>query len=87
MPPVAVATEAMAAPGRDVTPAGSPRRRGPAAVVIVLVTLIIAAAVVAVIVATQRNGGTSGNGVKHGKPRLDQPLERDVRRLENLVNK
>ena len=86
MPPVAVQTQAMAAPaGAGVTPVAT-GRRGPSRAVVVVLLLVVAAVAAAVIVAVQRSGSGSGGSVKHGKPRLQQPLERDVRHLENLVH-
>ena len=85
MPPIAAETQAVRSAPGDVVTAPPHRRRSPAALVVVLVVAIIAAVVVAVVVATQQDNG--GNGVKHGKPKLDQPLERDVRQLENLVHR
>ena len=61
------------------------RRRGPAGIVVVIVLLIAAATIAAVIVALRHNNTVSGAGVHHGKPTLRQPLEHDVRQLENLV--
>lgn len=62
------------------------RRRGPTAIVVVLVLVLAAGVAVAVVLATG-NGNGGGGSVKHGKPRLHQPLERDVRQLENLVHR
>jgi eukaryotic-like serine/threonine-protein kinase len=82
LPPVASYTQAMPAPApTTVTPARG--RRGPA--VVVVIVLIVVAAAAAVIVATMRSDNNSGGAVQHGKPRLHQPLERDVRQLEKLV--
>jgi eukaryotic-like serine/threonine-protein kinase len=77
---------ALMQPARAPAPV-APARRRPAPVVIVTALLIVAAVVVAVVIATQRNTSTSGTSVKHGTPTLPQPLERDVRRLENLVHR
>ncbi|MDQ1706654.1 MAG: eukaryotic-like serine/threonine-protein kinase [Frankiaceae bacterium] len=78
-PMPAAATQAVAMPVR---------RRGPSAAVIVVALLVVAAIAVAVVVATGRGGGSgSGTAVHHGKPTLRQPLERDLRRLEDLVQK
>jgi hypothetical protein len=77
---------ALMQPARVPAPV-APRRRRPAPVVIVTALLIAAAVVVAVVIVTQRNTSTSGTSVKHGTPTLQQPLERDVRRLENLVHR
>jgi serine/threonine protein kinase len=78
-PMPAAATQAVAMPAR---------RRGPSAAVIVVALLVVAAIAVAVVVATGRGGGSgSGTAVHHGKPTLRQPLERDLRRLEDLVQK
>lgn len=82
MPPAAGATQAMPVPMS--TSVMSPTARRGRAVVVVIV-LIVVAAVAAVIVATMRSVNNSGSSVKHGKPHLQQPLERDVRHLENLV--
>jgi serine/threonine protein kinase len=62
------------------------RRRGPSGLVIALVVLLAAAVVAAILVAVNQSGddGTDTT-VKHGKPRLEQPLERDLRELEELV--
>jgi serine/threonine protein kinase len=77
---------ALMQPARQPAPVAR-RRRGPAPVVIVTALLVVAAVVVAVVIATQRNSSSPGTSVKHGKPILQQPLERDVRRLENLVHR
>lgn len=84
MPPVAVATQAMAAPA--VTSPVGPVRRGPSRAAVVVIVLVVAAIAAAVIVAVQRSGNSSSGSVKHGNPHLQQPLERDVRHLENLVH-
>jgi serine/threonine protein kinase len=86
MPPMSVATEAVAMPAAEtgtITPA-RPSRRGPAALVIALVLVLVAGVAVAIVLAT-RNDNSGGSQVRHGKPKLDQPLERDLRRLEDLV--
>lgn len=82
MPPLAASTQAMPAPmPTSVTTA--PPRRG--RTVVVVIGLIVVAVVAAVIVATTRSANHSSGTVKHGKPHLHQPLERDVRQLEKLV--
>lgn len=93
MPPIA-ATQALSGPTETalMQPARTPapvarRRRRPAPVVIITGLLIVAAVVVAVVIATQRNTSSSGTHVTHGTPTLRQPLERDVRRLEDLVHR
>lgn len=92
MPPIA-ATQALSRPSETalMQPAAAGpvarRRRRPAPVAIITGLLIVAAVVVAVIIATQRNTSSSGTHVKHGTPTLRQPLERDVRRLEDLVHR
>ena len=48
-------------------------------------TQIVAAVVAGVLVAVNRNQDTTDTTVKHGKPKLEQPLEGDVRDLEELV--
>ena len=86
MPPAAVSTQAMPAPTPAPMPASvstAPQRRGRA--VVVVIGLIVIAVVAAVIVATTRSADHSSGTVKHGKPKLHQPLERDVRQLEKLV--
>ena len=92
MPPPVGATQAMPRSTESTVasrPAPAPvsaRRRGPTPTVIVVVLLIAAAAAVAVVIAVQRSGN-SGGSVKHGTPHLQQPqLERDMRRIENLVH-
>jgi hypothetical protein len=71
-------------PGADAGPVR--RRRGPSGVVIAVVLLLAAAVVAAVLIAVNRpsDDGTDTT-VKHGKPRLEAPLERDLRELEELV--
>jgi serine/threonine protein kinase len=91
MPPLFAATQVSpVATGTSVasgaTFAARRSRRGPAAIVIVVALLLVAAVAVAVVLATRDNGGGSGTSVRHGKPRLHQPLERDLRRLEDLVH-
>jgi hypothetical protein len=88
MPPATEATQAMtpAPAARPAAPAPVRRRRGPAPGVLVLVGLLLAAAVVAVVFALRSSDSGSGSGVRHGRPHLEQPLEKDVRRLENLVH-
>jgi serine/threonine protein kinase len=85
LPPATVATQAMPAAPATVTPASAPARRGPSRAVVAVVLLVVVAVAAAVIVAVQRSGDSTGN-VKHGKPKLHQPLERDIRHLENLVH-
>lgn len=90
LPPLAGSTQVMQTAAATTPPVGPPgavvrRRRGPAVVVVVLVLLLAAAAAVAV-VATNHKSNSSGTTVQHGTPRLPQPLERDLRRLENLVH-
>jgi hypothetical protein len=85
LPPVAAATQIV----ETVPPApvAASRRRGPTAVVVVIALLVAVAVAVAVVVATRGNNGGSGNtAVHHGQPTLRQPLERDLRRLEDLVH-
>jgi serine/threonine protein kinase len=82
MPPVATHTQAMPAPAPAAVTTTRPRRGRAVVAVIVLIVVAVAAAV---IVATMRSTNGSGGTAKHGKPRLHQPLERDVRHLENLV--
>jgi hypothetical protein len=38
------------------------------------------------VLATRQSDNGDGSQVRHGKPKLDQPLERDLRRLEDLVH-
>jgi hypothetical protein len=52
---------------------------------VVVIGLIVVAVVAAVIVATMRSADHSSGTVRHGKPKLHQPLEHDVRQLEKLV--
>ncbi|MDQ1694772.1 MAG: eukaryotic-like serine/threonine-protein kinase [Frankiaceae bacterium] len=90
MPPLTGATQVSpVAAGTSVTAGtpvvGRPPRRSPAAIVVVVVLLLVAAVAVAVVLATRDNGAGGGTSVRHGKPRLHQPLERDLRRLEDLV--
>jgi serine/threonine protein kinase len=85
LPPATVATRAMpAASTTGIAPEPVRRSRSRAAVAVNL--LIVVAVAAAVVVAVQRSGDDSTGSVKHGKPRLHQPLERDVRQLENLVH-
>ncbi|HEX4655213.1 MAG TPA: protein kinase [Mycobacteriales bacterium] len=85
MPPVAVQTQAMRAPAATTVTPAPVGRRGPARALIVVMLLVVVAVAAAVLVAVQRSGNGSGGAVKHGTPHLHQPLERDVRHLENLV--
>jgi len=87
MPPATVATQAMASPVAATEAPTPVARRGPAPAVVAVIVLLIAAVVVAVIIVTQRQDSGESDNVKHGKPRLEQPLERDVRHLENLVTR
>jgi hypothetical protein len=80
-----MATAAMPLATDPPVAATSSRRRGPAPAVIALILVIVAGAVVAVVLAMQ-NSDDSGSGVKHGKPKLEQPLEGDLRHLEDLVH-
>ena len=82
MPAVADPTRAMPAPVPTSVTATRPRR---GRAVVLVIGLIVVALVAAVIVATMRSANHSGGTVKHGKPKLHQPLERDVRQLEKLV--
>jgi serine/threonine protein kinase len=84
LPPVTAATQVTPAVSTPAPAAAAPRR-GPTALVILLVLVLAAGVAVAIVVATG-NGNGGGSEVQHGKPKLDQPLERDVRRLENLVH-
>ncbi len=89
LPPAALATQAMPsvpASAPTMTPSAAPARRGPARGVVVVMLLVVAAVAAAVIVAVNRSGDNSSGTAKHGKPHLNQPLERDVRHLENLVH-
>ena len=92
LPPGSAATQAMPAAAVTGTPVSAPAptpapsRRGPARAVVLVMLLVVAAVAAAVIVAVQRSGDSSGGSVKHGKPKLHAPLERDVRHLENLVH-
>jgi serine/threonine protein kinase len=87
MPPASVSTQAMASPVAT-SPAPEPvARRGPAPAVVAVIVLLIAAVVAAVIIVTQRQDSGTSENVKHGKPKLEQPLERDIRHLENLVTR
>jgi hypothetical protein len=70
-----------------VTSAPVRTRRGPSPAVIALIVLIAVAAVVAAVYAVQHHNGTTSTTVHHGKPRLHQPLERDLRHLEDLVHR
>ena len=82
MPPIADPTQAMRAPAPGSVTGARPRR---GRAVVLVIGLIVVAVVAAVIVATMRSANHSSGTVKHGKPRLHQPLERDVRQLEKLV--
>jgi hypothetical protein len=84
MPP-STATQAMS-PEPVASAAGATARRRPTALIITMVVVLIAAVAVAVFYATQHDDG-SDTQVKHGKPKLEQPLEKDVRRLEELVHR
>jgi serine/threonine protein kinase len=68
-------------------PAGSvgARRSRSTALVVAVVLILLAAVVAAVLIALNRNDDTTDTTVKHGKPRLEQPLEGDLRVLEELV--
>ncbi|HEU5034311.1 MAG TPA: serine/threonine-protein kinase [Mycobacteriales bacterium] len=89
LPPLTQATQAAASPVAS-TPAPaaatSPARQRLSAAAIVLILALVAGVAVAVVLATH-GGGQSGSKVRHGTPRLHQPLERDVRHLENLVQR
>jgi serine/threonine protein kinase len=91
MPPVAAATQVMPVAAEAAPPAARPaaaRRRRPSAAVLVVVGLIVVALVVAIVLALRSSGGSGSTAhVRHGKPHLHQPLERDLRRLEDLVQK
>ena len=85
MPATAVvpsATQTAAWTPADVAPA---RRSRPTAIVVAVVLLLLAAIVAAVLVVVNRNEDSTDTKVKHGKPRLEQPLEGDLRDLEELV--
>ena len=88
LPPASMATQAMPAVATPATAtvASAPVRRGPSRAVIAVVLLIVVALAAAVVIALQRSGDDTNGSVKHGKPRLHQPLERDMRQLENLVH-
>jgi eukaryotic-like serine/threonine-protein kinase len=82
MPQVADPTQAMPAPVPTSVTTARPRR---GRTVVVVIGLLVIAVVAAVTVATMRSADHSGGAVEHGKPKLHQPLERDVRQLEKLV--
>jgi eukaryotic-like serine/threonine-protein kinase len=84
MPPQSVATQ-VAAP-LAYAAAEAPRRRAPTALVIALVLILIAGVAVAVVLATQQDDSTDGTEVRHGKPKVEQPVEGRLRQLENLVH-
>jgi serine/threonine protein kinase len=87
MPPPAAATSVMPPPGATqatAIPAAEDTRRRRTGLIVALVLVLVAGIVVAVVLAMQQNDG-SDTEVHHGKPKLDQPLERDVRHLEELV--
>jgi hypothetical protein len=86
MPPVSVQTQAMAGPVATTMPPVQAGRRGPTRAVIVVMLLVVVAVAAAVLIAVQRSGNGSGGSARHGTPHLHQPLERDVRHLENLVH-
>jgi eukaryotic-like serine/threonine-protein kinase len=88
LPPATVATQAMPQVAAEPTPAPTPvaARRGPSRAAVAVIVLVVVAIAAAVIIAVERSGDTSSDNVNHGKPRLHQPLERDVRHLENLVH-
>ena len=79
---IPAATSTAAWQPADVTPA---RRSRPTALVVAVVLLLLAAVVAAVLVAVNRDADDTKTTVKHGKPRLEQPLEGDLRDLEELV--
>lgn len=94
MPPPTGATAYPAAPAPAPAPAATVlpaepagRRRGPTALVVLVVLALVAGVAVAAVLATGGGGSSGGTKVKHGTPRLEQPLERDMRRLENLVQR
>jgi hypothetical protein len=96
LPRAPEATQAIPAYATTVLPGAAPPapapalvagRRGPRPVVVVVIILLVVAVAAGVIVAVRSQNSGSGAGVKYGTPRLHQPLERDVRRLENLVHK
>jgi serine/threonine protein kinase len=87
LPPATVATQAMPAVATATTPPPAAVRRGPSRAAVAVILLIVVAVAAAVVIAVQRSGDNSTGGVKHGKPRLHAPLERDMRQLENLVNR
>jgi hypothetical protein len=83
---VATPTTATAAWERGGEAVPVRRRRGPSGLVIAVIVLLVAAVVAAVLIAVNRSSddGTDTK-VQHGKPRLEAPLERDLRELEELV--
>jgi len=87
LPPATVATQAMPAVATTPTPPPAAVRRGPSRAAVAVILLIVVAVAAAVVIAVQRSGDNSTGSVKHGKPRLHAPLERDMRQLENLVNR
>lgn len=86
LPPATVATQAMPAVATSATAAPAPVRRSRSRAAVAVILLIVVAVAAAVVVAVQRSGDDSAGGVKHGKPRLHAPLERDMRQLEDLVH-
>ena len=86
LPPATVATQAMPAVATSATAAPAPVRRSRSRAFVAVILLIVVAVAAAVVVAVQRSGDDSAGGVKHGKPRLHAPLERDMRQLEDLVH-
>jgi hypothetical protein len=85
MPATAVAPAAAQTAAWSPPDAAPARRSRPTAVVVAVVLLLLAAVVAAVLVAVNRNEDNTDTKVKHGKPRLEQPLEGDLRDLEELV--
>jgi serine/threonine protein kinase len=87
LPPATMATQAMPAVATSAAPAPVPVRRGRSRAAVAVILLIVVAVAAAVVIAVQRSGDDTTGSVKHGKPRLHQRLERDVRQLENLVHR
>ncbi|MBV9292088.1 MAG: serine/threonine protein kinase [Frankiales bacterium] len=95
------ATTAMAQPTTAMAPLGATtvlpptsaqpapavvRRRGPTPAVIALIVVLVLAAAAAAVYAVHRNNTNHASAVHHGKPHLHQPLEHDLRHLEDLVH-
>jgi hypothetical protein len=69
-------------------PAAARRRSGPSWAVVAVVVLLAAAIAVAVAVAMHRSTSDSSTSFRPGQPRLHPAkVEKDMRRLEQLVHR